>query len=667
MNYLDIVTTLQSFNDNKKLESPLPARIFAKNSPNVSEIAQSLQSAGHGIYWCINPQIDHNKRSIANTKEWMCTGLDCDMFPESEIDSVTPDQLSLAKQEFIAKIATLELRPTGIIESYKGFYPYWIFTNPLPIKDAEEVNLNYREFVKKLGDKIGYHSEGDNIARVLRVHNTYHLKNPKSPFLVKERENLGNTYDWKELASWIGFDTWLKITPAETTFETQSRTYESIYDVPVKEALIMLSGTALVNFEKYTFTKTAKGHFNIDINGKPSSNFIAPEQNTIGKVGGGASTNIVNWVSWYAEQGITKLNKESIKTALDGILLGRAFEADSWGSLGNDNKQLSSFEDNLWTYERIMSVEVPQDQYLVEGFIPRGCTFLSGPPKSMKSFTSLHLVDCLSNGKPLFGKFDIPKTRKILVMDRENAIWSIKKRFNMLSMQNPNVEYLLIRDSFSDEKFRQKFLNFIKEKAYDVLVLDSFRRFFSGNENDSTEISQFFLFLDRIKDVGVDVVCIHHFNKNSEAKGSNRLRGSSDIVAYFDANINFEKVLDAGVVSLEVEQTDSRHDVEVDKFRVNIIVDENSNMTFSFAGFIDEELDMQSKIEKEVIKFLRNQIDEIDREMLTKRIIKIGFSPNSVSRTITDMKKSHKIACDTRNRKDYYSLGTDFILEGGES
>jgi hypothetical protein len=660
VNYLDITTTFQSFNDNKNQPSNLSAAIFAKENKNNKELVANLQKAGHGIYWCVNPQIDHNKRSIVNTKEWICVGLDCDMFNQKEIINISDEELIEAKKIFLEKVKTWEVQPTGLIESHKGFYPYWIFNYPIPITDPEEVNLNYRDFVKKLGDKIGYPSEGDNIARVLRVPGSYHLKNPNKPFLIKELIKNGNVIDREELAQWIGYDTWIK--REEREIVNMDRHYESIYDVPIINALKMLSGTALVNFEVYEFQKTGSGNYNIIINGKLSSNYINPQTNSIGKTGGGATPNIVDWVMWYTEEGYTKMNKESVRTALDGILLGSSFEVRSWNDLSTE---VSDLETNLWTMEKILAVEVPKDRYLVQDLIPRGCVFLSGPPKSMKSFVSMHLTACLSSGRKLFGRFDVPQKRNVLVLDRENAIWSIKDRIQMLNMQDTNVSYLTVRDSFSNENFRQKFLKFIKEKGFDVIILDSFRRFFSGNENDSTEVSQFFLFLDRIKDLDISVICIHHFNKNSEAKGSNKLRGSGDIVAYFDANINFEKVLDAGVISLEIEQTDNRHNTEVQKFKTNIIIDEDNNMSFNFVDFIDEEASIAEKTKIAVLKLLKEKDIAITRNDIIKKLIK-DHGGRNISDAITKLFKDHKIIKIKEGKFVFYKYGTDLYNEGGE-
>jgi hypothetical protein len=471
------------------------------------------------------------------------------------------------------------------------------------------------------------------------------------------------TYNQKEIARWIGFDTWIRPQPIDKS--PLEREYKSIYDIPVMDALKMLSGTALVNFEVYTFQKTGSGNYNIIINGNLSSNFVNPTTNSIGKTGGDATPNIVDWVSWYAQEGLTKMTKEGIKVALDGILLGVPFEARTWDDISGGKKIVSNLEENLWTMERIMSVEIPQDRYLVEGLVPRGCVFLSGPPKSMKSFVSMHLTACLSSGGKLFGKFEVPKKRKVLVLDRENAIWSVKDRIKMLNMQNSDVAYLTVRDSFSDENFRQEFLKFIKEKGFEVIILDSFRRFFSGNENDSTEVSQFFLFLDKIKDLDISVICIHHFNKNSEAKGSNKLRGSGDIVAYFDANINFEKKLDAGVVSLEIEQTDNRHGIEIEKFKTNIIVDDESNMTFSFVEFINEEASACDNAEKELLKLLEGD-KSIQRMDLEKIMSKQKIAGRTTGRAITNLLKQHKITKIKEGRNVFYKLGTDLYLEGGE-
>lgn len=662
MNYLDIVTTFQSFPDNKTIPSSMPATVFPKQKGN-RELVLRLQSAGHGIYWCINPQIDPTKRAIENTKEWACVGMDCDMIPQKELSTITTDELADRKKKFLEVIHNLEYKPTGIIESHKGFYPYWIFDQFLPITDAGEVNLNYRNFVKKLGDKIGYHSEGDSIARVLRVEGTLHLKNHNHPYKIKQIEHSGLTYQWKDLAKWIGFDTWIKKeTPKEPI---QTRDYKSIYDIPIMDALSAVSGTALVAHESYKFTKSGEHKYNMLINDTPSSNFIDIKNNSIGKTGGGATPNIVDWCMWYANQNMTSLTKENVRVALDAILMGSNFEARSWDDISTAKTELvdkfsQQIADNIWDKNRIMSAEIPKDRYLVDELIPRGCVFLSGAPKSLKSYISLHIIDCLSSGKSVFNKFSVPQKRKVLVMDRENQMWSVRERIEQIGSQEMNAYYLNVRTSFTNPEFREALLKYIKDNQYEVLFLDSFRRFYTGNENASELIADFFLFIDEVKATGCSVICIHHFNKNAEATGSSKIRGSSDIVAYYDANINFKKKLEGGVTILELEQTENRMDKESDPFTVNVIESEDNKLYFSFGSYFEPEQNAKDTAMKEIIKLLENQDGGgLYRDEIIKNIK--GINSKSIEKALPTLEKQHRVIVDWVDRKKCYRVGTDLV------
>lgn len=327
----------------------------------------------------------------------------------------------------------------------------------------------------------------------------------------------------------------------------------------------------------------------------------------------------------------------------------------------SENNFAKLIEDNLWTEERIMSVEIPNDRFLVEELIPKGCVFLSGPPKAMKSYISLHLIDCLANKKPLFKHFEVPKKRKILVMDRENQMWSVKDRINQTETRlGEDVSYLNVRTSFTNAEFRAVLLEFIKMNRIEVVILDSFRRFFTGNENDSAIVSEFFLFIDQIKDAGCSVIIIHHFNKNQEARGSSRLRGSSDIVAFYDANINFSKKADGGVTILELEQTESRLGKEVSPFTVNIIESEDGKMSFGFGEYIEKEQTARDDASKKILDLLSNLNDK--EEWLSSLDIKdrLGdVSKRYIDEVLPKLSDNHKIRREKLGRGYVYKIGTE--------
>jgi RecA-family ATPase len=68
----------------------------------------------------------------------------------------------------------------------------------------------------------------------------------------------------------------------------------------------------------------------------------------------------------------------------------------------------------------------------------------------------------------------------------------------------------------------------------DLVVLDSFSRFHTKNENDSGEMSK--LFYEAVKplsrDLGATVMILHHANKTESQSNQKKVRGSGDITAF---------------------------------------------------------------------------------------------------------------------------------------
>jgi hypothetical protein len=90
-------------------------------------------------------------------------------------------------------------------------------------------------------------------------------------------------------------------------------------------------------------------------------------------------------------------------------------------------------------------------------------------------------------------------------------------------------------------------INFIKNNGIKVLILDSFRRFFLGKENEADAINKIFNTLKTIrKECGdITIITLHHAKKdNSDGHSQDIrdiLRGSSDIVNSADSVIGVKR------------------------------------------------------------------------------------------------------------------------------
>jgi hypothetical protein len=84
------------------------------------------------------------------------------------------------KTPALTALITAKLKPSAIVETKNGVHAYWYAANQTPV-DHEE----YRRVQLGLIKAFGGDTSAKDIARVLRIPDTWHLKDPGDPFLVR--------------------------------------------------------------------------------------------------------------------------------------------------------------------------------------------------------------------------------------------------------------------------------------------------------------------------------------------------------------------------------------------------------------------------------------------------------------------------------------------------
>ncbi len=130
------------------------------------------------------------------------------------------------------------------------------------------------------------------------------------------------------------------------------------------------------------------------------------------------------------------------------------------------------------------------------------------------------------------------KPNKILYYDIENGPKITRNRLvylkNFFGAENKDLENLTIVYDFNKKNIKKELE---LSENYDVVVLDSYRRFLEGEENSSEITDRFYNeFLKPLKDNEVSLAILQNLNKRSLSDISNddllnMFRGSSDIVA----------------------------------------------------------------------------------------------------------------------------------------
>lgn len=185
-------------------------------------------------------------------------------------------------------------------------------------------------------------------------------------------------------------------------------------------------------------------------------------------------------------------------------------------------------------------------EYLIDQFIPLpGRVLLIGPPKEGKSYFGLQLGLAVAKGEPFMGRKSHSAKVLYLQYDTPHKIWmnraaklrkngmTFHPNFHMLDPKDPSYKKTIdVRKRIEDVIYLKEVVEKIQPQ---LVIIDTLRKMFSGDENSSDIGAEVFNVLNDIfKDQAV--VYIHHTHKLSPPPGQkiqarirpvDALRGSS--------------------------------------------------------------------------------------------------------------------------------------------
>lgn len=188
----------------------------------------------------------------------------------------------------------------------------------------------------------------------------------------------------------------------------------------------------------------------------------------------------------------------------------------------------------------LSEAEEPVDWLVDSLFAAKTIGYIAGDGKVGKSWLSLYLALCMSTGRSVFGQFDVPKKRKVLLIQEEDSRGMVKNRIDAIiagnGLKKPETDDFrcLIRTGFKlDQESGPKLLEReLMTHRPDVVIIDVFSKVHSLNENDAVDMSKIMSVLEGARRVhGCAVIVLHHFRKSTgmgqSRKGSQMLRGST--------------------------------------------------------------------------------------------------------------------------------------------
>lgn len=179
--------------------------------------------------------------------------------------------------------------------------------------------------------------------------------------------------------------------------------------------------------------------------------------------------------------------------------------------------------------------------YLWQDIIPRGqFVLLQGESNVGKSMLYQALAVALANGEESFlGRKLHPRNEgRVLIVDEENPEIEIRNRLAKLGLRQDAQKNLRVvsqrgvRIDLDSDKLFEDVSNF----QPDLVVLDSFVRLHSQDENNAGAVSGMFntSVLPISRQLGSAVLLLHHVNRTDSGDSRRRTRGSTDIMASAD-------------------------------------------------------------------------------------------------------------------------------------
>ena len=331
-----------------------------------------------------------------------------------------------------------------------------------------------------------------------------------------------------------------------------------------------------------------------------------------------------------------------------------------WQEAGQTLLEKEAQESVVITVEELLKIEFPPQQWIIDRFLPEGgITMIVGEAGTLKSYISLYIAKILLLGEKLFGQFETHRQCKILLVDKENKLPRIQRR--MIGLNSPASPEMWIIQSPStfileDKQWVEYTKNFIKEKGIDVVIMDSFIDFFTGNENSSTDTAQAMNAIRSLSQTA-QYILLHHDSKpvpKLTRTAAQKTRGSSNIIAQVDTQFYFEKSTDNKTII--IEQGKSRDSEPLPKFEVNIISEAEKGVTdFVYKGEVKDEVSKVKEAEDFIMNYLGLSPYQ-SRQSIIDNAENNGITKSAVERAILVLKENKLLNSKPEGRKKLYFI-----------
>lgn len=198
---------------------------------------------------------------------------------------------------------------------------------------------------------------------------------------------------------------------------------------------------------------------------------------------------------------------------------------------GTPDDQISG----LYALDELLNLNVKKPEAIISDLLYEGeLMLLAGRPKVGKSRLIHQMTVSLSTGVPFIG-MNVPRRRRVLLVDLENKPWAIQDRLKRMmgesSAANANVfvwcSNTLAENSINSGADGRKALEkLIIETDAEVLIIDPWRLWLGGNENEAKDVVEGLKTLTALRKNRpcLTIIIVHHVRKERFESPANLMR-----------------------------------------------------------------------------------------------------------------------------------------------
>lgn len=188
--------------------------------------------------------------------------------------------------------------------------------------------------------------------------------------------------------------------------------------------------------------------------------------------------------------------------------------------------------DVVWAGD-LMELEVPEiPSWFDHDILPiAGFMIVHGWLKSYKTFVTLDMLSCLSQGIPWCHFESMEEPARVMIVQFELPWAYYRQRVHMMRehAQDRNLfdtnfgtfsPLIPPRFVVGDKKIQEKLIRTMVENHVNAMLFDPVRRAMGGLDmNSEADVSKMLRFFERVQDEGITVIATHHDNKEAGKRG----------------------------------------------------------------------------------------------------------------------------------------------------